>query len=263
MGVTTTPLVRLLVDGGIGTIMVDRPPVNALSVAAQADLRAVATQAAERDDVRAVVVTGGRRIFSAGADIREMAEMSHAEMADHAPRLQAAFDAVARIPKPVVAAVNGYALGGGCELALAADRRICTPQARLGLPEILLGVIPGAGGTQRLTRLVGPAKAKDLLFTGRQLDAVEALEIGLVDEIVDEADLVPAARRWAEQFVSGPAAALRAAKAAVDVGAGLPMAEALDWETSLFSDLFGTEDRLIGMRSFVTDGAGRARFVGR
>ncbi|HEX4701200.1 MAG TPA: enoyl-CoA hydratase/isomerase family protein, partial [Pseudonocardiaceae bacterium] len=176
--------VRLDVASGVGTIRLDRPPVNALDKAGQADLRRAADEAAERDDVAAVVLYGGPDRFSAGADIRQMATMTHADMLVHAERLQAAFTAVADIPKPVVAAITGFALGGGCELALTADRRVFAEQGRIGLPEILLGVIPGAGGTQRLARLVGPSRAKDVIFTGRALDAAEALRVGLVDDVV-------------------------------------------------------------------------------
>ncbi|MGH3508207.1 MAG: enoyl-CoA hydratase-related protein, partial [Nocardioidaceae bacterium] len=156
--------VRLDVADGVGTIRLDRPKMNALNVQVQEEIRAAAVEAAERDDVAAVVVYGGERVFAAGADIKEMAEMSYPDMARRSGPLQSALSAVARIPKPVVAAVTGYALGGGCELALCADIRIAADNAKLGQPEIMLGVIPGAGGTQRLSRLLGPARAKDLIF---------------------------------------------------------------------------------------------------
>jgi len=178
-------------------------------------------------------------------------------------RLQAAFRAVAEIPKPVVAAIEGYALGGGCELALAADHRICAADASIALPEILLGVIPGAGGTQRLARLLGPAKAKELIFTGARLSAAEACEIGLVERVVPPGEAVPAALDWARRFADGPAAALRAAKTAIDGGLGRDLPAALELETDLFAALFATEDRLIGMRSFLANGPGQATFTGR
>ena len=149
--------VRLEVEDGVGTIRIDRPKMNALNVQVQEEIRACAAEAAERDDVRAVIVYGGERVFAAGADVKEMAEMSYTDMVARSGGLQSAFTAVAKIPKPVVAAVTGYALGGGCELAMCADVRIAGEGATLGQPEILLGVIPGAGGTQRLARLVGPA----------------------------------------------------------------------------------------------------------
>ena len=176
--------VRLEVADGVGTIRIDRPKMNALDRQTQGEIAEAAVEAGERDDVRAVVLYGGERVFAAGADIKEMAAMSHSDMVRASEGLQAGFKAVARIPKPVVAAVTGYALGGGCELALCADVRFAADNAILGQPEVLLGVIPGAGGTQRLTRLVGPSRAKDLIFTGRFVKADEALAIGMVDRVV-------------------------------------------------------------------------------
>ncbi|MFI6098248.1 enoyl-CoA hydratase/isomerase family protein [Lentzea sp. NPDC051213] len=255
--------VRLEVADGIGVIRLDRRPVNALDVEAQADLHRAAVEAATRADVEAVVLHGGEDKFSAGADIREMAGMSHSEMLVHSERLQAAFTAVADIPKPVVAAINGFALGGGCELALTADHRVCGRDTRIGLPEIQLGVIPGAGGTQRLARLVGTGRAKNLIFTGRALGAEEALDIGLVDEVLPAEDVLPAATVWARQFVGGPALALRAAKQAIDLGAGTDLRSGLQIERALFAGLFGTQDRAAGMTTFVTSGPGKASFTGR
>ncbi|MGH3858963.1 enoyl-CoA hydratase/isomerase family protein [Actinokineospora sp.] len=255
--------VRLVVADGIGVLRLARPPVNALDAAAQEDLRRAAEEAASRDDVAAVVLYGGERQFSAGADIREMAAMSHSAMLVHAERLSGAFTAVADIPKPVVAAITGFALGGGCELALTADYRVCADDTRIGLPEIALGVIPGAGGTQRLSRLVGTGRAKRIIFTGAPLGAAQALDIGLVDEVVPADQVLAASTAWASQFVGGPALALRAAKQAVDLGAGTDLRSGLQIERALFAGLFGTEDRSIGMTSFVTAGPGRAGFVGR
>jgi enoyl-CoA hydratase len=255
--------VRLEVEGGIGTVRLDRPPMNALNRQVQEELHAAATEASERADVRAVVLYGGEKVFAAGADIKEMVDLDYAAMVERAGPLSAAFDAVARIPKPVVAAVTGYALGGGCELALTADFRVCGDNAKLGQPEILLGIIPGAGGTQRLARLVGPARAKDLVFTGRFVDAEEALRIGLVDRVVAPDDVHAAAVEMASRFVTGPAVALRAAKAAIDGGLDADLASGLRLETHLFAGLFATEDRRIGMRSFVESGPGKAEFVGR
>ncbi|WP_142147817.1 enoyl-CoA hydratase/isomerase family protein [Streptomyces sp. SLBN-31] len=250
-------------DGAVGILRLDRPPLNVLDRAAQLALRAAAEQATGDERIRAVVLYGGPTAFSAGGDIKEMAAMTHAEMVAHAPVLQGAFDAVAAIPKPVVAAINGPALGGGCELALTADARICGTEARLGLPEVLLGVIPGAGGTQRLPRLIGPAKAKELIFTGRQVKAEEALELGLVDQVVPTGQVLPAALRWARRFEKGPALALHAAKTAVDQGLATDLASGLAIERSVFAALFATEDRLSGMRTFAADGPGRATFNGR
>jgi enoyl-CoA hydratase/carnithine racemase len=255
--------VTLEVDGGVGTIRLDRPPMNALNAQVQEEIRTAATEASRRPDVRAVVVYGGPKVFAAGADIKEMATMSYVDMVERSAGLSSAFSSVARIPKPVVAAVTGYALGGGCELALCADRRVAADNAKLGQPEILLGVIPGAGGTQRLARLVGPAKAKDLCFTGRFVDAEEALRIGLVDEVVPAGDVYDAAHRWAAQFVEGPAYALRAAKEAIDHGLSVDLESGLAIEAQKFAALFATEDRGVGMRSFLENGPGKARFTGR
>jgi enoyl-CoA hydratase/carnithine racemase len=255
--------VTLEVDDGIGTIRLHRPPLNALDSQMQDELLAAASDASVHDGVAAVVVHGGSKVFAAGADVKEMATWSHAEMVRRSAALQASITAVARIPKPVVAAVTGYALGGGCELALAADFRICGDNARLGQPEIALGIIPGAGGTQRLPRLVGPARAKDLIFSGRLVDAAEALSIGLVDQVVPADDVLDAARRLAATFVGGPALALRAAKEAVDAGLEADLATGLEIERAQFCGLFATADRAAGMASFIEHGPGRAEFSGR
>ena len=254
--------VRLEVADGIGTIRLDRPPVNALNDQVTAEL-AEAARAAAADEVRAVVIYGGEKVFAGGADIKVMAEAGYAEMASRSRRLQDTMDLVAGLGKPVVAAITGYALGGGLELALAADFRVAGERARVGQPEILLGVIPGAGGTQRLTRLVGPAKAKDIVFTGRMVAAAEALEIGLVDRVVPDAEVYPAALDLVQRYVGGPALALRAAKQAIDYGLGVDLATGLEIERLQFAALFGTEDQRAGMRSFLETGPGKATFTGR
>ncbi|WP_134766218.1 enoyl-CoA hydratase-related protein [Nocardioides sp. 1609] len=255
--------VRLEVNDGVGTIRLDRPKMNAISVQVQHELRAAAAEASERDDVRAVVVYGGERVFAAGNDVKEMADLSHAEMVKLSASVSSAVTAVARIPKPVVAAITGYALGGGCELALAADVRIAADDATLGQPEVLLGIIPGAGGTQRLSRLVGPSRAKDLIFTGRFVKAEEALAIGLVDRLVPAAEVYDTAVAWAAQFSSAAALALRAAKESIDRGLETDLETGLEIERQQFAALFATEDRTRGMTSFVESGPGRATFVGR
>ena len=252
--------VNLEVAEGVGTLRLERPPMNALDIATQDRLREVAEEASARDDVRAVVIYGGEKVFAAGADIKEMQAMDHAAMVKRSKALQDSFTAVARIPKPVVAAVTGYALGGGCELALCADIRVAGERAKLGQPEILLGLIPGAGGTQRLARLVGPAKAKDMIFTGRQVKAQEALEMGLVDRIVPDEEVYEQARSWAAQLAKGPAIALRAAKESVDVGLETDIDSGLAVERNWFAGLFATEDRATGMRRFVEEGPGKAKF---
>ena len=255
--------VRLEVDEGIGTVRLDRPKMNALDVVMQEEIRTAAAEATERDDVRAVIVYGGERVFAAGADIKEMQAMSYTDMVRRSGALQSAFTAVAQIPKPTVAAITGYALGGGCELALCCDFRVVGASAKLGQPEILLGIIPGAGGTQRLTRLVGPAKAKDLIFTGRLVEADEALRIGLVDRCVPADEVYETALTWARQFAQGPAFALRAAKQAIDAGLEVDLATGLEIERIQFAALFATADRSTGMESFVASGPGKAQFEGR
>jgi enoyl-CoA hydratase/carnithine racemase len=243
--------VRLEVADGIGTIRLDRPPMNALNVSMQEELRAAAHAAASDPAVRAVVVYGGEKVFAAGVDVKEMLDMSYVDMSARAEALTSAFDAVARIPKPVAAAVTGYALGGGCELALACDWRVAAADAKLGQPEINLGIIPGAGGTQRLPRMIGPARAKDLIMSGRMVAADEALEIGLVDKVVPAAEVYAAAVELVQRYTSGPAQALRAAKIAIDGGLDRDLAAGLAWESQLFAGLFATADRAEGMGAFV------------
>lgn len=250
-------------QAGVGTIRLDRPKMNALNEQVQEEIRAAAHEAAARDDVKAVVVYGGDRVFAAGADVKEMNDMSYTDMIKRSEGLQSAFTAVAKIPKPVVAAITGYALGGGCELALCADVRFAAEDAVLGQPEILLGIIPGAGGTQRLTRLVGPSRAKDLIFTGRFVKAEEALAIGLVDRVVAPDAVYQEAVEWAMQFAGAATYALRAAKETIDRGLEADLETGLGIERQQFAALFATEDRTIGMQSFVESGPGKAQFVGR
>jgi enoyl-CoA hydratase/carnithine racemase len=252
-------------EGGraIATIRLDRPPMNALSTAVQAEIAAAAAQVSADPQVRAVVIYGGEKVFAAGADVKEMSGLSYADMAARSQRLQDSFTAVAKIGKPVIAAITGYALGGGLELALCADFRVAGEGARVGQPEILLGLIPGAGGTQRLPRLIGPARAKDLVFTGRFVRAAEALAIGLVDQVVPDAEVEAAAVKLAQRFAAGPAVALRAAKLAIDEGLETDLDTGLEIERLHFSGLFATEDAQVGMSSFVENGPGKASFAGR
>jgi enoyl-CoA hydratase/carnithine racemase len=255
--------VRLDVADGVGTIRLDRPKMNAISIQVQEELRAMAAEATDREDVKAVVVYGGERVFAAGNDVKEMADMSHADMVERSGPLQSAVTAVAQIPKPVVAAVTGYALGGGCELALAADLRFAADNATFGQPEVLLGIIPGAGGTQRLTRLVGPSKAKDLIFTGRFVKADEALAIGLVDRLYPAESVYDEAVAWARQFSRAASYALRAAKESIDRGVEVDLESGLEIERQQFAALFATVDRSLGMQSFLENGPGKAEFEGR
>jgi enoyl-CoA hydratase/carnithine racemase len=247
---------------GVATIRLERPPMNALNTQIQEDLRLAAHRVGSDESVRAVVIYGGEKVFAAGADVKEFAGQDHAYMMRDAARLTSALDALARIPKPVIAAVTGYALGGGCELALTADFRVSADNAKWGQPEMLLGIIPGAGGTQRLPRLIGPAKAKDLIYTGRFVEAQEALEIGLVDAVVPAAEVYPTALAMAAKFAKGPALALAAAKAAIDGGLDGDLASGLRLEAHLFASLFATPDRATGMASFIEHGPGKAVFEG-
>ena len=255
--------VRLEVADGIGTIRLDRPKVNALNDQLTAELAAAASEAENTEEVRAVILYGGEKVFAGGADIAEMAEADSAAMAAWSGRLQAALSRVAGLGKPVVAAITGYALGGGLELALAADFRVAGENARLGQPEIQLGIIPGAGGTQRLPRLVGPARAKDLIFTGRMVKAAEAHDIGLVDLVAPDESVYQAALDLVRRYATGPALALRAAKQAIDYGLGVDLATGLEIERVQFAALFGTQDQRVGMRSFLEHGPGKATFTGR
>ena len=258
----TGEFVRLEVEDGIGTIRLDRPPMNPLSVQVQEEIRAAASAAGAARDLAAVVVYGGEKVFAAGADIKEMQAMSYVDMVDRSAALQSSITSVARIQKPTVAAVTGYALGGGCELALACDFRVVGENAKFGQPEILLGVIPGAGGTQRLARLVGPARAKEIIFSGRFVAADEALRIGLVDRVFPAEEVYGAAVAFAMKFQNAAPYALRAIKECVDRGLEADLDTGLEIERMLFAALFATKDREIGMTSFVEQGPGKATFEG-
>lgn len=255
-------LVRVEVDEAVGTIRLDRPPMNALNAEIQAEIEQAAAEVSANPAVRAVVIYGGGKIFAAGADIKEMSALGYVQMAGYSKGLQDCLTAVAAIGKPVIAAITGYALGGGLELALCADFRVVGRSAKLGQPEILLGLIPGAGGTQRLPRLIGPAKAKDIIFTGRFVDSAEALAIGLADQVVPDEDVYRAAKEMAAKFAGGPAVALQAAKHAIDAGLETDLATGLEVERLSFAGLFATQDAATGMRSFLENGPGKARFAG-
>jgi enoyl-CoA hydratase len=250
------------IPAGVAVIRLDRPPMNAINTEVHAELLAAAQQVSADDAVRAVVLWGGEKVFAAGADVKEFAQLDYEAALKDVPRLMQSVNALAAIPKPVIAAVTGYALGGGCEVALTADFRISADNARWGQPEILLGIIPGMGGSQRLPRLIGPAKAKDLIYTGRFVDAQEAHEIGLVDAVVPKDEVYAAALAMAAKFTKLPALALRAAKAAIDQGLDTDLATGLKLESHLFGSLFATRDREIGLTSFLENGPGKAVFTG-
>ncbi|MET8978831.1 enoyl-CoA hydratase-related protein [Streptomyces sp. NPDC004539] len=234
--------------------------MNAFDTLQRKELAARVRELADTRDVRAVVLYGGERLFAAGADVKALAAMGPDEVRGWNRALQRTFDEVARLPMPVVAAITGYALGGGLELALTADHRIVADDAVLGQPEVQLGILPGSGGTQRLTRLIGPSRAKNLLMTGRRVSAAEALALGLVDEVVPAPEVYDTAVAYARRLAEGPAAALEAIKEAVDHGADAGMAAGLALERSLFTGVFGTADAAHGLRSFLEHGPGKARF---
>jgi enoyl-CoA hydratase/carnithine racemase len=247
-------------DDGIAVVRLSNPKVNALSSALLVELQGVASELTTQPP-RAVLVTGGPKVFAAGADIDEFDGPGEAATVGKA--FLDALEAVAAIPRVTIAAVSGYALGGGCELALACDLRIASDRARFGQPEVLLGIIPGGGGTQRLPRLVGPARAKDIIFTGRQVEAEEALRIGLVDRIVPADELEDAALAWAGELAAGPGAVVGLAKQAVDRGLETDLPAGLRIEQENFVRSFETEDSRIGLASFREHGPGRAEFTGR
>jgi enoyl-CoA hydratase/carnithine racemase len=244
-------LVRLEVEEGVGTIRLDRPPMNAINEELTRDLRAAAEEAAARGDIRAVVLWGGEKVFAAGADVKMMAPMSPLDVHPMIAGLQEAYDRVEQIPKVVIAAITGFCLGGGCELAMCADFRFAAEDARLGQPEISLGVIPGAGGTQRLPRLVGPARAKDIIYSGRFVSAEEAKAIGLVEQVFPAGEVYGQAVDAARRYASGPTGALRAAKLAVNFGARGDFRNGMILEGELFASLFATNDQREGMGAFV------------
>lgn len=249
---------------GVAVVTLANGKVNALSTALLAELHEVAVDLTERPP-GAVVVTGGARVFAAGADISEFGGPVEANAIGG--QFRRSLDAVAAIPRMVIAAVNGVALGGGCELALACDLRVASSRARFGQPEILLGIIPGGGGTQRLARLVGPAKAKELILSGRQVAAVEAAAIGLVDELVDPDDgggdrVLDRALELAAEYAAGALAAQAMAKHLIDAGLDGSLENGLTLEQDRFVEVFGTDDARVGVSSFLEHGPGKAEFTG-
>jgi enoyl-CoA hydratase len=247
-------------DDGVAVVTLNNPKVNALSQELLADLHAAATALAA-DPPGAVVITGGDRLFAAGADISQFGGPDEARVIGAG--FHRALDAVAAIPRFVIAAVSGYALGGGCELTLACDYRIAGEKAVFGQPEILLGIIPGGGGTQRLPRLVGASRAKEMMITGRQVKADEALRIGLADEVVPNEQLLHRALTLASEVAGGALQAQALTKQLVDRGLDVPLAEALMVERELFEAVFHTADSQIGVQSFLANGPGKAEFTGR
>ncbi|MGH2756616.1 MAG: enoyl-CoA hydratase/isomerase family protein [Actinomycetota bacterium] len=248
---------------GVATIRLDRPKLNPLDSQVARELGEAVDRARGDENVRAVVVWGGPKVFAAGADIKEMGERDAVTMFRYIGDFQDVFRRLEDLPQITIAAVNGYALGGGCELSMACDLRVCATDAQFGQPEILLGVIPGAGGTQRLPRLIGMGRAKELVYTGRFVDAEEAFRIGLVNEVVEPDQVYERAVKIAERFANGPIVALMAAKQVIQNGLETNKTGGLLLERQAFAALFATEDQKIGMESFVEEGPGKAKFVGR
>lgn len=246
-------------DDGVAVITLNNGKVNALSGAVVQRIHEIADELTE-DPPGAVLVTGGEKIFAAGADISEFGGPE--EATGITARIHASLDALAAIPRFVIAAVSGYALGGGCELSLACDYRIAGDRAVFGQPEILLGTIPGGGGTQRLARLVGPSRAKEICITGRQVKAEEALRIGLADEVVPSDELHERALALAAECARGAILSQALAKQAIDDGLSASLSDGLRIERAAFVESFRTEDSQIGVKSFLENGPGKAEFTG-
>jgi len=246
-------------DDGVAVVTLNNGKVNALSGAVVDAIHEIANDLTANPP-GAVVVTGGDRIFAAGADISEFGGPD--EAVGITERIHASLDALAAVPRFVIAAVSGYALGGGCELALSCDYRIAGPRAVFGQPEILLGTIPGGGGTQRLARLVGPGRAKEICITGRQVSAEEALRIGLADEVVPAEELHDRAMSLAVECARGAVLSQALAKQAIDQGLSTSLEEGLRIEREAFVESFRTNDSQIGVKSFLENGPGKAEFTG-
>jgi len=245
---------------GVAVVTLNNPKVNALSQALLAELHEVALDLTANPP-GAVVITGGERIFAAGADISEFG--GAAEAAAIGAGFHRALDAIAAIPRFVIAAVSGFALGGGCELTLACDYRIAGEKAVFGQPEVLLGIIPGGGGTQRLPRVVGRSRAKELMITGRQVKSAEALAIGLADELVPNEELHTRALALAAEVARGAVQAHALMKQVIDDGMDRSLADGLSLELGAFEAVFRTDDSRIGVQSFLAEGPGKAQFTGR
>ncbi len=244
---------------GVFVLTLNAPKVNALSTAMLSRIHYLATDLTILN-ARAVVITGGDRLFAAGADISEFGGPEDA--ARIGASFHAALNAVAALPCFTIAAVSGFALGGGCELAMACDYRIASTKAVFGQPEILLGIIPGGGGTQRLPRLVGASRAKEIMITGRQVKADEALNIGLANEVVEPDALMTRALELANSVASGATVATGLIKRAVDEGMQTDLAQGLALELELFEEVFHSRDSQIGVASFLENGPGKASFNG-
>lgn len=257
-------LIVVEVSDAVATMTLNRPPMNPMSPQLFLEIGQCARELSLDQEVRAVVITGGEKVFSAGADITELIKNGPIEVAQSVGIVQASFSAVEDIPKPTIAAINGFAVGGGCELSICCDFRYAHEGAMIGQPEMLLGVIPGAGGCNRLPRLVGPAWAKEIIYSGRIYTAQQCLDMGLIQRIVSGDDsVIEVARRTAARYAKGPAVALAMAKRVINKGMECSIEEGLIIEAQGIALCFASEDQKIGMRSFLEEGPGKAKFIGR
>ncbi|MBC2722275.1 enoyl-CoA hydratase-related protein [Desulfosporosinus sp.] len=240
------------IEDGIAIVTLNRPEIlNALNSQVFLELAEVTSTLENDDSVRAVIITGGEKVFAAGADVKQLATLSAVDVATSIRPSRKAFHLLENMKKPVIAAIAGYALGGGCELTLTADVRIAADTSQFGFPEIKLGILPGGGGTQRLPRLIGPAKAKELIFSGDIISAEEAWRIGLVNKVVPVSDLMSEAKKLAKKFAARGAIALQLAKACINEGLQMELEKGLNYEHKCFSLLFATEDQKEGMTAFI------------
>jgi enoyl-CoA hydratase len=245
-------LIEVEVADGIARVTLNRPDaLNSLSLALLGELDAAAARVAREPAIRAAIVTGAGRAFAAGADISEIAKLDREAGLAFARRGQAVFARIESLEKPVVAAVNGFALGGGCELAMACHVRFASTKAKFGQPEVKLGILPGFGGTQRLARLVGRGKALELILHGGHISAEEALRVGLVNELVDPESLLERSTKWLRECLANGPRALAASLAAVRDGLDRPLGEAIELEARLFGELCGTPEMKEGTEAFL------------
>ena len=240
------------IEENVAVVTINRPPVNPLNTQVLQELHDLMSELEENEDVRSIVLTGaGEKAFVAGADINQMLELDHIGMMDMNSVSRKALTKIENLSKPVIAAINGLALGGGCELALACDLRISSEKAKFAFPEVGLAIIPGAGGTQRLQRLVGQTLAKELLYFGEMIDAQRALDIHLINAVVPVDQVVSTAKEWAQKLAQKPVVAMRMLKTTVNAGANVDLETALTLEAACFGNAFATEDRKEGMQAFV------------
>lgn len=255
-------LLECIIENNIALVSLNRPPYNPLNWNLFSELSQLMDELEDNPLVRVVIITGkGNRAFAAGADIRDMMDLHATDILANNEKCRATFLKMERLSKPIIAAVNGLALGGGAELTLACDVRICSDTAKFGFPEINLGIIPGAGGTQRLQRIVSQTVAKELLYFGEMITAKRAYEIGLVNKVVPLESLLNEAKEWALKLAEKPAIAMRMMKLSVNSGAKVDLDSALDLELACFGNTFATEDRKEGMQAFIEKR--KAKFQGK